>query len=81
MKSLRTEREDAKGVEQRAELHGTLSAMLYGIEAAPDKAPTNSAVDGVMARVQAYREIEAADRPGTRDRVLIVTNLLVGPLS
>ncbi|MDZ7883203.1 MAG: hypothetical protein U5N53_09940 [Mycobacterium sp.] len=56
--SLRTEREDAKVAEQRAELHGTLSAMLYGIEAAPDTTPTNSAVDGVMARVQAYREIK-----------------------
>lgn len=57
-KSLRTEREDSKRAEQRAELHGKLSAMLYGIEAAPDGAPSNSAVDAVMARVQAYREIK-----------------------
>lgn len=56
--SLRTEREDAKVVEQRAELNGKLSAMLYGIEAAPDITPTDSAADAVMARVQAYREIK-----------------------
>lgn len=57
-KSLRTEREDARVAEQRAELHGKLSAMLYGIEATPDSTPTDSAVDAVMARVQAYREIK-----------------------
>lgn len=56
--SLRAEREDARVAEQRAELHGTLSAMLYGIEATPDSTPTDSAVDAVMARVQAYREIK-----------------------
>jgi len=56
--SLRAEREDARVAEQRAELHGTLSAMLYGIEATPDSTPTNSAVEAVMARVQAYREIK-----------------------
>lgn len=56
--SLRTEREDAKVAEQRAELHAKLSAMLYGIEAAPQATPTNSAVDAVIARVQAYREIK-----------------------
>lgn len=56
--SLRTEREDAKVAEQRAELHAKLSAMLYGIEAAPDQTPTNSAVEAVIARVQAYREIK-----------------------
>ena len=33
--SLRTEREDARTAEQRAELHAKLSSMLYGIEAAP----------------------------------------------
>ena len=32
--------------------------MLYGIEAAPQAAPTDSAVDAVIARVQAYREIK-----------------------
>ncbi len=57
-KSLQTEREDARVAEQRAELHGKLSAMLYGIEAAPDATPADSAVDAVMARVQAYREIK-----------------------
>jgi hypothetical protein len=57
-KSLRAEREDAQVAEQRAELHAKLSAMLYGIEATPDTTPTNSAVDAVMARVQAYREIK-----------------------
>ena len=56
--SLRTEREDARVAEQRAQLHGKLSAMLYGIEAAPDCTPTDSAVETVMARVQAYREIK-----------------------
>lgn len=56
--SLRTEREDARVAEQRAALHGKLSAMLYGIEAAPDSTPTDSAVEAVMARVQAYREIK-----------------------
>lgn len=56
--SLRIEREDAKIAEQRAELHAKLSAMLYGIEAAPDTTPTDSAVDAVLARVQAYREIK-----------------------
>lgn len=57
-KSLRTEREDARAAEQRAELHAKLSAMLYGIEATPNITPTDSAVDAVMARVQAYREIK-----------------------
>lgn len=56
--SLRTERRDARVAEQRAELHGELSAMLYGIEATPDAAPPDSAVEAVMARVQAYREIK-----------------------
>lgn len=32
--------------------------MLYGIEATQDVGPTDSAVDAVMARVQAYREIK-----------------------
>lgn len=56
--SLRTEREDAQVAEQRAELHAKLSAMLYGIEAAPDTTPTDSTLDAVMARVQAFREIK-----------------------
>ena len=57
-KSLRTEREDARVAEQRAELHAKLSAMLYGIEATPAAAPADSAVAAVLARVQAYREIK-----------------------
>ncbi|MBP2454119.1 hypothetical protein [Mycolicibacterium lutetiense] len=57
-KSLRTEREDARVAEQRAELHAKLSGMLYGIEATPEASQQDSAVDGVMARVQAYREIK-----------------------
>lgn len=56
--SLRQERKDAKTAEQRAELHAKLSAMLYGIEAAPPTTPTDSGADAVMARVQAYREIK-----------------------
>jgi hypothetical protein len=32
--------------------------MLYGIEAAPETTPTDSAAEAVMARVQAYREIK-----------------------
>jgi hypothetical protein len=56
--SLRSERKDARTAEQRAELHGKLSAMLYGIDAMPDTTPTNSAADAVMARVLAYREIK-----------------------
>lgn len=56
--SLRTERVDAKTAEQRAQLHAKLSAMLYGIEATPDFAPSDSAADAVMARVQAYQEIK-----------------------
>jgi hypothetical protein len=57
-KSLQAERDDARVAEERAELHGELSAMLYGIEAAPTATPSNSAADAVMARVQAYREIK-----------------------
>ncbi|OBJ98415.1 hypothetical protein A5638_10535 [Mycolicibacterium fortuitum] len=57
-KSLRTEREDARVAAQRAELHAKLSAMLYGIEATPQTTQQDSAVEAVMARVQAYREIK-----------------------
>ena len=57
--SLRDRREDARTAEQRAELHGRLGAMLYGIEAAPASEPEDSAADAVMARVRAYREIES----------------------
>ncbi len=56
--SLRSERQDARTAEQRAELHAKLSAMLYGIEAAPPTSSTNSAADAVMARVLAFRDIK-----------------------
>lgn len=56
--SLRREREDARTAEQRAELHAKLSAMLYGIEAAPPTSSTDSAADAVMARVWAFRDIK-----------------------
>jgi electron transfer flavoprotein alpha subunit len=57
--SLRMDREDARVAGERAELHATLSAMLYGIEATPDPAATDSTADAVIARVQAYREIKS----------------------
>ena len=58
-KSLRAEREDARTAQKRAALHAELGAMLYGIEAAPDAMPAESAAaDTVMSRVQAYREIK-----------------------
>lgn len=56
--SLRTERKDARTAEQRAELHAKLSAMLYGVEAAPADPVLSTTADAVMARVQAYREIK-----------------------
>ena len=56
--SLHAEREDVLVAEQRAELHAKLSAMLYGIAATPAAVAPDSAVDAVMARVQAYREIK-----------------------
>jgi len=57
-KSLRDERQDAKTSAQRAELHAKLAAMLYGIEATPDTTPKDSAADGVLVRVRAYRELK-----------------------
>lgn len=57
--SLQAEREAAATAQQRTELHGELSAMLYGIEAAPaSSANTDSAAERVMARVRGYREIK-----------------------
>lgn len=56
--SLRNERKDARTAEQRAELHAKLSAILYGIEAAPAYPVQNTMADTVLARVQAYREIK-----------------------
>lgn len=59
--SLRKERADACTAQQRAALHAKLSGMLYGIEATPTTATSmESGVDGVMARVQAYREVKNA---------------------
>lgn len=62
-KSLHEEREDAKTSAQRAELQAKLAAMLYGIEATPDT-PKDSAADGVLLRVRAYREIKNQIRLG-----------------
>lgn len=59
-KSLSDKRKDALTAEQRAELHAKLSGMLYGIEATPTATSRESGVDGVMARVQAYREVMTA---------------------
>lgn len=56
--SLRQEREEAHTAQQRAELHGQLSAMLYGIEATPGTPESESAAGRVMARVAGYREIK-----------------------
>jgi hypothetical protein len=58
--SLRKERADAHTAQQRAALHAKLSGMLYGIEATPTATSMESGVDGVMARVQAYREVKNA---------------------
>ncbi|WP_287041890.1 hypothetical protein [Mycobacterium sp.] len=57
-KSIQTERQDAEVAEQRAELQAKLAAMVYGIDAIPETTRHDSAVDAVMARVQAYREIK-----------------------
>lgn len=67
-KSLRTEREDARVAEQRAELHAKLSAMIYGIEATPETTQQDSAVEAVMARVQAYRDIKNQIQQAGGDR-------------
>lgn len=56
--SLRQEREDAETARQRAELHGELNALLYGIEVAPSDAADETGADRVLARVQAFREIK-----------------------
>jgi hypothetical protein len=63
-KSLHEERQDAKTSAQRAELNAKLAAMLYGIKATPDTTPTDSAADGVLLRVRAYREIKNQIRVG-----------------
>lgn len=56
--SLDNERKEARTAEQRAQLHATLSAMLYGIESVPTTMAADSTADAVMARVQAFREIK-----------------------
>ncbi|MCV7114506.1 hypothetical protein [Mycolicibacterium setense] len=56
-KTLSDKRQDAKTAEQRAELHAKLSGMLYAIEAAPNTTATDSAIDAVMMRANAFREI------------------------
>lgn len=63
-KSLHEERQDATTSAKRAELNAKLAAMLYGIEATPDTTPTESAVDAVLMRVEAYREIKNQIRLG-----------------
>lgn len=57
--SLRKQHQDVENERRRAELHGDLSAMLYGVESAVDGEPSEAGADRVMARVAAYREIIA----------------------
>ena len=78
-KSLRDEREEARTAEQRAELHGELSAIRYGIEATPDATPTDSAADAVMARVQAYREIKSQIQQARDSLKSFSASVVVGP--
>ena len=58
--SLRKERADARTAEERARLHVKLTSKLYEIDATKPGITneTDSAIDAVMARVQAYREIK-----------------------
>jgi hypothetical protein len=54
-----SERKDARTAAQRAELNAKLSGLLYGIEVTEGDAPaTSAAVDGMMSRVEAYRELK-----------------------
>ncbi|OFJ50720.1 hypothetical protein [Mycolicibacterium grossiae] len=55
---LRAERTDARVAEERAQLHGQLSAMLYGVEATPTPDPADSTAEVVRTRVRAYLEIK-----------------------
>ncbi|MCH9700301.1 MAG: hypothetical protein K0U76_02775 [Actinomycetia bacterium] len=57
-KSLQNERKEVRDAEKRAILQAKLGAMLYGIESTPNLTPTDSAVDTVMSRVLAYRELK-----------------------
>ncbi|MEZ0355451.1 hypothetical protein [Mycobacterium sp. SA01] len=56
--SLHAERVDARTAEQRAELQGKLSAMLYGVNTTSKTTPADSSANAVMARIMAYREIK-----------------------
>ncbi|GAT04184.1 hypothetical protein [Mycolicibacterium fortuitum] len=56
-KTLSDKRKEAKTAEQRAELHAKLSGMLYAIEPAPNTTAADSAIDAVMMRANAFREI------------------------
>ncbi|MFZ2510542.1 MAG: hypothetical protein WAW85_05560 [Gordonia sp. (in: high G+C Gram-positive bacteria)] len=57
--SLQADREAAATAQQRTELHGELSALLYGVEADPvASSNADSAAERVMARVRGYREIK-----------------------
>ncbi len=55
--SLRRQRESAENERRRAELHGDLSAMLYGVESTPAEDAAEYDAERVLARVTAYREI------------------------
>lgn len=57
--SLQAERDAAAMAQQRSELHGELSAMLYGVDAAPrGSSNDDTAADRVMARVRGYQELK-----------------------
>lgn len=56
--SIRKEREDAQTAEQRIELHGRLSAMLYGAETVSGDPEAESAASRILSRVEGYREIK-----------------------
>lgn len=55
--SLRRERDEIQVAAKREELHGELAALLY-LSDAPKVTPAESAADGVIARVQAYKDIK-----------------------
>ncbi len=64
--SLKDERQEADNEAKRAELQAKLSAMLFGVEVAHDRTAGDSAVDAVMSRVHAYREIKEQIRHDPR---------------
>lgn len=66
--SLKQERERAQLAEQREDVASRLDAALYGVAAAPESPPSDSA-DKVIALVAAYQEIKGSlelDRQGRR---------------